>query len=155
MKPVRLAFAALLLCAAPVFAGPPWISIEYPANPFDPETRDALMLIHTFHHRMPTQFPLQAYAEGNVNGARKRIPLQIVATSHTGVWAVRGELPTTGMWIIRADMNDPETHAVGSALISINNNELVGVKVPFRNQNGWKVPVVATQADVDRLLAQR
>src|SRR5690606_14581273 len=37
--------ALVLALATPALAGPPWISIEYPANPLDPATRGALMVI--------------------------------------------------------------------------------------------------------------
>lgn len=152
-RAARLALMVTIFAATPVFAGPPWISIEYPANPFDKATKDALVIVHTNHHGLPMQFPVHAYAEGIVNGAHQRIPLQVVATSRTGIWAVRGELPKTGSWVIRADMTDNETGALASALIAISNGQLAAVQVPTRMQNGWVIPMVATQNDVDALLA--
>ena len=38
-----LAAAALVGTATPAHAGPPWISIELPANPLDPHHRRALI----------------------------------------------------------------------------------------------------------------
>ena len=52
-KPTRTAIAALafLLAATSIaLAGPPWISIEYPANALDKETRGALALVRIYHH---------------------------------------------------------------------------------------------------------
>ena len=42
-------FTTLLTLIALI--GPPWISIEYPANPLDPSTRGGYLLVHTFHHQ--------------------------------------------------------------------------------------------------------
>ena len=51
--------------------GPPWISIEYPANPHDPASRGAVLVVNTFHHGTPTDFTITGKAEGMVNGVRK------------------------------------------------------------------------------------
>ena len=41
-------------------AGPPWIAIEYPANPHDPNTRGAFLTVRTYHHG-----DLMSYAEAH------------------------------------------------------------------------------------------
>ena len=150
---LRAALLITILAATPALAGPAFISIEYPANPFDQATKDAIVLVHTYHHGIPMQFPVRAYAEGVVNGAHQRITLQVVATSRTGVWAVKGQLPANGSWVVRADMTDSETHAIASALIAITDGQLAAVQTPFRMRGGWRIPLEATQADVDALLA--
>ena len=38
--------------------GPPWISIETPVNPYDASTRDAFLLVHTFHHGTQADAPV-------------------------------------------------------------------------------------------------
>ena len=30
--------------------GPPWLSIELPANPLDPTTKGAYLVVRTYHH---------------------------------------------------------------------------------------------------------
>ena len=54
-------------------AGPPWISIEYPVNPYDRTTKDAFLLVHAFHHGNATDFPVNGTAEGLVNGQRRSL----------------------------------------------------------------------------------
>ncbi len=38
------------------FVGPPWISIEIPANPMDAAARGAAMLVHAYHHGNPAGY---------------------------------------------------------------------------------------------------
>jgi hypothetical protein len=152
-RPLRMALAATAFAVVPLFAGPPWISFEYPANPFDQATRDALAIVHTYHHGIPMQFPVRAYADGVVNGVRQRVQLQVTATSRTGIWAIKGDLAKNGSWVIRTDMTDTETKVMASALMALSGGELVSVRVPTQVRNGWVVPLAVTQADVDALLA--
>ena len=51
--------------------GPPWISIEYPANPFDRSSRGAYLYVHTFHHDDAVEATLTGTAEGIVDGTRR------------------------------------------------------------------------------------
>ena len=44
-----VAAPAVALSAASSFS-PPWISIETPPNPYDPASRGAFLVVHTFHH---------------------------------------------------------------------------------------------------------
>jgi hypothetical protein len=46
--------------APSVRMGPPWISIEYPVNPYDSSTKDAFLVVHAFHHGNPMNFPSAA-----------------------------------------------------------------------------------------------
>ena len=79
------------LDAAPgsVVAGPPWISIEYPVNPFDRTTRGAHLLVHAYYHGTPVAYPVSGTAEGIVNGERRTMTLRFETTSRTGVYALR------------------------------------------------------------------
>ena len=94
-RSLSLIFAAALTVATvtPALAGPPWISAEYPSNPFHDDTRGALMLVHTFHHGFARQFPLSGVAEGIVKGRRQTVQLQVTPTYREGVYAVRGNVP--------------------------------------------------------------
>lgn len=62
----RRLFFIPALALAPLIAGtvlarpalakwPPWLSIEAPVNPFDPATRDAVLLVHTMVHSGTTK----------------------------------------------------------------------------------------------------
>jgi hypothetical protein len=80
--------------------GPPWISLELPANPLDPTTRGAALVVHTFHHGTPIFFDISGTAEGLVNGERRSIELEFDQTSRTGVYAVKQQWPAEGSWVL-------------------------------------------------------
>ena len=148
-----LTLAAGLALVATAHAGPPWIAIEYPPNPFDQATRDALAVVHTYHHGNPTAYPIEGRAVGLVNGSRRSIPLEMRATSQPGVFAVHGELPDEGVWVIAVDMTDEENHIDASVLLALDEDgEPVGIRVPSTVQDGWIVPQRATDRDVEELL---
>src|SRR5262245_63440909 len=98
---IRLAaFASLLAVTAFVKSGPPWISIEYPANPYDSGSRGAFLLVHAFHHGTPVGYPVAGTAEGLVNGARRTISLEFKSTSRPGVYALNKQWPDDGVWTL-------------------------------------------------------
>ena len=102
LKLSALAFALCVTVAwsEPAVVGPPWISLEFPANPLDPTTRDAVLVVHTFHHETPLGFPISGTAEGLVDGERRSIDLEFKETSRTGVWALDQQWPAEGEWVL-------------------------------------------------------
>ena len=104
----RLIMGALALALAlPVNAstalaafGPPWISIEYPVNPYDQATKDAYLVVHAFHHGTAMAVPVAGTAEGMVRGERKSVSLEFRATSRPGVYALKRQWPTEGTWTL-------------------------------------------------------
>ena len=97
--PAVLALTALVAAAAPgtAFAkGPPWVSIEIPANPWDQTTRGAYLLVHVFHHGLPMQVEPTGTAEGLVNGQRRSVPLSFEKAGRPGVYALRKSPPPPG-----------------------------------------------------------
>jgi hypothetical protein len=101
--------AALAFTAAPTPepapVGAPWLSLEIPANPMDPEARDAVFLLHAYYHGNPARFPAVGTAEGLVNGKRQSIALKITETSRAGVYAVKQQWPTEGEWVLSVGVN--------------------------------------------------
>ena len=149
-----LALALLALAPSPALAGPPWISVEYPANPHDRETRGALVLLRTYHHGDQTRQPVSGTAEGIVGGKRRSIPLQLTGTSGAGAWAVRGELPKEGSWVLVLNLVEPNRTVSATALVGLDRRgEVAGVKVPSRVQDGWTIPRAATAREVDEMLS--
>lgn len=151
----RAGVPALFLTLASVAtaaAGPPWISVEYPANGIDETTRGALCLVHTYHHAAQGQFPVEGTAEGIVDGKRMSLPLSLETTSRAGVYAVRGALPVEGTWVLVLTMTDGVSEARASALVAMGpgNDEVSLVKVPRANRGNWPRP--ATDADVEAML---
>ena len=152
----RLAMLALLAVAAtatPAQAGPPWIAVEYPANPLHEDTRGALLLVHTFHHGAARAFPLVGHAEGIVDGRRVRRDLDIRATYRPGVHAVRGDLDGGTAWVLVLVMTDGETGVRESMLVALNGDRaLTAVDIPHATSNEWSEPRAATAEQIDRFL---
>jgi hypothetical protein len=160
----RLALAAAVLSApavlvaaahAPRVAGPPWISIEYPANPLDPSTRGAFLLVHAFHHGTPMQAPVRGTAEGLVNGERRTVALRFETTSRPGVYALRKQWSDGGVWsLVIAVVQGEQSNA--EALVEIaEDGGISSVRVPTRREREWTIPRAITAQEVEQSLRGR
>lgn len=146
----------LTLAATPAHAGPPWISIELPANPLHPGTRGALFLVHSFHHGTPMQHAVTCRAEGLVDGTRRSVDLTVNETNRPGVRAVRGSVPQDGTWMVVCVSREGE--ATATALLDFDGaGEIVRVRVPHRLAEGgrWSVPVEVSAREIDAMLRER
>ena len=140
-----LALAALLGLGS----GPPWISIEYPVNPHDQSMRGAFLLVHTFHHSTPIVYPVEGTAEGVVNGERRTIKLEFTETSRTGVYGLRRQWPTEGVWTL-------VIKGGATALVELGaDGAVASVRVPSRQERGWTVPTDVSMTEIDRALRAR
>jgi len=147
-----------LAAATPAHAGPPWISLELPANPHESSTRGAFFLVHTYHHGTPTEFPLTGTAEGIVNGRRQSVRLEIVPTGKPGVFAVRYRPTGQGTWVLALHLGNPGRENAAGMLVSLDREGGVSrVEVPSRTtENGrWVVPRGVTGQDVDAALSRQ
>lgn len=146
---VATAIALGAATTTPAHAGPPWLSIELPANPLDPSTRGAFLVVRTYHHDRSVAYPVEARAEGIVNGKRTSIPLVLERTAQEGAWALRQGWPGRGEWVL-VITGMPGEGAV-TALVSVSEGVVRNVRVPSKVvENGrWTVPAKVTQADVD------
>jgi len=151
-RPAVLAAAPLLVAATVAVAGPPWISLEYPPNRLDPQTRGALAVVHTYHHEHQGQFPVEGTAEGVVDGKRVSIPLRFTPVGDRGSWAVRGEIPEEGNWVLAIHGTDGVTEVEVSVLAALaeGNREVSFVKVPRASEGNW--PRLATGRDIESML---
>lgn len=153
MRRSMLSLAAAVALAAgtasPAYAGPPWLSIEFPANPMNQSAKGAYLLVHAFHHGEPGSFVVEARAEGVVDGQRKTLPLTLEKTDKEGVFALRQQWPDKGDWVV-VITGAPGDGSV-TALVSIADGSLRGIRVPSRKvENGrWTVPTQVTQADIE------
>ncbi len=152
----RFAFVTLLslVFAGVAASGPPWIAIEYPANPFDPGTRGAFLTVRTYHHGDLMAYDISGTAEGLVNGKRQSTRLDIRRLPQAGMYAVRWQKPAQGSWALLISTTRDGQH-MASALVSINSaGRVAGVSVPADPiENGrWVVPRKIAAAEVDALL---
>lgn len=147
-----VALVLALGAATPAHAGPPWISIELPANPLDRTTRGAFLLVHTFHHETAVRDALEGHAEGLVNGKRQTITLTFENTSREGVRALRKSWPDGGAWVLVLKTGE---HGDATALVGIGaDGKVRSIDVPTASRDGHIVPKPATASDVDALLAR-
>ena len=145
---------ALSLCAfSTALAGPPWIAIEYPANPFDRTSRDAYLTVRTYHHGDLTSKTVSGTAEGMVNGKRQSMPLDIRAGSQPGMYVVRWQKPAIGRWVLVINSGyQGVTDATAVVEISATGT-VASVSVPTRAiGNGWISPRPVAAAEIDGLL---
>lgn len=151
-RPVVLAAAPLLIAAGIALAGPPWISLEYPPNRLDRQTRGALAVVHMYHHEHQGQFPVEGTAEGVVDGTRVSIPLKFTPVGASGSWAVWGDIPEEGNWVLAIHGTDGVTRAEVSILAALadGNREVSFVKVPRADEGNW--PRLATESDIESML---
>lgn len=158
MRLVRpLATAALFSLTAFVSAGPPWISVEYPANPYDSATRGAYLLVHAFHHGTPVNFPVSGTAEGIVAGARRTVSLEFKATSRPGVYALSKQWPSDGTWtlVLAVTQGEGEGSTVKAVVELAENGEVASVRVPTRLQGSYRVPAPVAMSDIEASLRAR
>ena len=155
-----IAAVALLVtvgAASPAVLGPPWMSIEYPVNPYDRDARDAYLVVHTFHHQLPVGLPVSGRAEGIVKGARRTIALEFGRMTKSSDYTLRQQWPNEGNWVlvIVSTQGEGESNTV-SALVDLGKDgRVAGVRIPTsRNAQGYQVPVAITAADVDAALAR-
>ena len=149
--------------AAPLsaVAGPPWISIEYPVNPFDRTTRGAHLLVHAYYHGTPIAYPVSGTAEGIVTGERRTMTLRFETTSRTGVYALRKQWPSEGSWMLVISVTQGERDAAGiaQALVELSpNGSVASIQVPTQRHAEGAFPRRLTQQEIEtavRTQAQR
>lgn len=143
------------LTPAAALLGPPWISIEYPVNPYDATTKGAFLVVHAFHHGTPTAFPVSGSAEGIVNGERRSVPLRFATTSRTGVFALNKQWPNDGTWtLVISVAQGPEDRV--SAIVDLGRTgDVAAIRVPTRQHEGHTLPAAVAMSEVDASLRQR
>jgi hypothetical protein len=145
-----LAVGALLAAAAPqpAVAGPPWIAIELPANPFSSLPRDAFLLVRAYHHFTPITALLRGTADGLVNGEKRSLPLEIAPTEVSGLYVVRRQWPREGVWVLRITLD--QGHGRATAVVGIGTSgEINLVRVPT---GVGSAPRPASDAEVGAML---
>jgi hypothetical protein len=139
---------------APV-VGPPWISIEYPVNPYDATTRDAFLVVHAFHHGSPMAFPVSGTAEGIVNGQRRSIKLEFQNASRTGEFALRKQWPSEGTWTLVIGVAQGPEDRVTALVELAADGQVARVNVPTRREGGHVIPARVVLSDVEAALRAR
>jgi hypothetical protein len=156
LRSVMLASALTLTAFSAALAGPPWIAIEYPANPFDRASRDAFLTVRTYHHGNLLARTVTGTAEGIVNGKRQTMRLDIRPGSQAGMYVVRWDKPATGRWVLVINSGEKGT-VDASAVVEISAaGGIASVTVPTRHVgDGWIGPRAVAAAEIEGLLQGR
>ena len=153
----RLGLATVLtfIVSGVALSGPPWIAIEYPVNPHDPNTRGAFMTVRTYHHGDLTGYEIAGTAEGLVNGRRQSAKLDIKRLPQAGMYVVRWQKPAQGNWALLITTTRDGTH-MASALVDVDaRGRVASVTVPSNPIEGgrWQVPRRVAAAELDAALS--
>ena len=151
---IAVAFATLVAVPSVASAGPPWISIELPANPYDRATKGAFLVVHAFHHGTPMGFPVSGKAEGIVNGQRKTVELRFDRGERDGTYVLKNSWGNEGEWTLVISVTQGENDAA-TALVQVSNTKVIAVDVPTEQRGDWTVPRKVTLADVEATLKDR
>ena len=143
-----------LVVSGVAMSGPPWIAIEYPVNPHDPNTRGAFMTVRTYHHGDLTSYEIAGKAEGLVNGKRLSSKLDIKRLPQAGSYVVHWQKPAQGSWALVITTTREGNH-MASALVDINaQGRVASVTVPSNSIEGgrWQVPRQVAASEIDAAL---
>ncbi len=157
IRSFALAALAGVLLAAPAFGvkGPPWISIELPANPYDRSTRDAFLLVHAFHHGTAMGFIVSGTAEGVVNGERRSLKLDFTGTAREGVYALKRTWPKEGTWTLVIKTNQGPDDAATAVVDLGPDGDVASIRVPTMQRGEWTVPAPVSLGEIDAALRAR
>lgn len=156
LRTFALVTALTLTAFSTALAGPPWIAIEYPANPFDQSSRDAFLTVRTYHHGDLIGKTVTGTAEGVVNGKRQSMKLDIRPGSRQGMYVVRWQRPAVGRWVLVIN-SGTQGITDATAVVEISaTGSVASVSVPTRAiANGWISPRPVAAAEIDGLLQGR
>lgn len=156
LRTFALVTALTITAFSSASAGPPWIAIEYPANPFDRTSRDAFLTVRTYHHGDLQARTVTGTAEGIVNGKRQSMKLDIRPGSQPGMYAVRWQRPAVGRWVLVINSGTAGV-SVATAVVEISpTGGVAGVTVPTRAiGGGWISPRPVAASEIDGLLQGR
>ena len=156
LRSFALVTALTLTAFSAANAGPPWIAIEYPANPFDRTSRDAFLTVRTYHHGDLMARTVTGTAEGVVNGKRQSMRLDIRPGSQPGVYAVRWQRPAVGRWVLVISSSTAGVTDATAVVEVSPSGGIAGVTVPTRAiGGGWISPRPVAAAEIDGLLQGR
>lgn len=158
MRTIKLlALSTLLAATAFVSSGPPWISIEYPGNPYAQDVKDAFLYVHAFHHNVAVPNPVSGTAEGIVKGERRSVALTFETTQRVGVYAVTKQWPSEGLWtlVIGATQGSGENNTAYAVVELGANGQVASVNVPTTRRNNYLVPAPVSMPSIDAALRAR
>lgn len=154
--PLLTTLALTVLATTPALAGPPWISIEIPANPYNSMTRNAFCLVRVYHHGDAAYYPVSGSAEGLVDGARRSSEVSFRETGMPGVYAVNYQPSKEGAWLLVLRVGKDQEYGGATVVVTLNRDgQIASARVPMHRRDGHDIPAQVGKADVDRMLREQ
>ena len=127
MRTLYRFICAVSIVVPSLFAGTLAMQIGNPAGNSEAQAKKAVLIARVTACQSPDKTVISATAEGDENGIRRSIPLQIIRLTTPGTFAVAHEWPEHGTWAVKLIATNPEYKDYAT-----------GVVVPFeRNSFQW------------------
>lgn len=152
MKRLALAAFVSLTAATPALAGSPALSVTLPADHTDGLRRGGFLVVHGVRHGERFPLALTGFAEGLVNGERRRVPLAFVRDTLDGsIMVVTNTWGGGGPWVLNIGGGFDPTEVVTGIVVGVTAQGVPAVVRTPRNALG--APRMATRGEVTQLLA--
>ncbi|MGE0439356.1 MAG: hypothetical protein AB7L66_04245 [Gemmatimonadales bacterium] len=149
--------ALLALAAAPLLAGPPWIAVELPPNPFDQASRGAFLLVRVQHHNGESNDQVTGRAVGVVKGERRSVTLRFDRTSRPGVYALKPQWGDQGEWSLILT-HDQDHGGAAEVMVKVSGTKVIGIEAATKPSSYRELalePRRFTDQEVEASLAGR
>jgi hypothetical protein len=90
----------VLATAISTTAGGFYLSLEKPGTNDLQQSKDVVLLVKPFGCHQPEEALISAKAEGLVKGRRETIELKLHPASSKGVYGIKRQWPTEGVWLV-------------------------------------------------------
>lgn len=120
------AVLSAVLLAAPLSAGALLLQVADPRTSIEAQAQHAVVMAQMTACHSPEKTLVSATAEGILAGKRTTLPLKVIKLSTPGMFAVRREWPSEGVWAVRMVATNPEYKDYAT-----------GVVVPV-GKNSWR-----------------
>jgi hypothetical protein len=139
------AFALMIALAGVGYGGGYWLEFAQPSASNDPSAHGAVALVRALGCGEPSKSTVTASAEGLVGGHRKSVPLQVIALATPGMYAIKGDIPKEGSWVLSVDGKYQTAETASLAVLTAQGIDRSSVK-QMRGKSA--------AADIDALLAK-
>ena len=142
-KVLRLGLAAVVGLAGAqwVHAGGFFLTIGNPVAANAPEAKRAVLVVRPDGCNEPAKARITGTAEGLVNGARRSVPLKLIALPTPGVYAVNREWPAEGVWVV--NLTGVNLGATTSAIVPIGPKGFIRESSKFMPGTAGEVEIAA------------
>jgi len=122
-------------------AGGFFLTLGNPVAANAPQAKGAVLVVRPDGCHEPAKARITGTAEGLVNGARRSVPLKLIALPTPGVYAVNREWPAEGVWVV--NLTGVNLGATTSAIVPIGPKGFVRESSKFMAGTASEVEITA------------